>query len=157
MFVWTQTRLKSVMGLPKLICCSTFTIAQRACRIRPSKPLRAPKSSCAASANCRYLSLLRVRMPTSNGVTQKLQKQPVCKMAESRLNSATNRVSKLRQKPDTTGLFPFNRRRRFATYVISHPVNPAHFIDDAAGHFFEQCIGQLGPVCGHEVAGLYGA
>ena len=48
----------------------------------------------------RKLSLLSVRMPTSNGVTMQVQKQPVCMMAGSRLNKATSNVSKLRQRPD---------------------------------------------------------
>ena len=29
-------------------------------------------------------------------------------------------------------LLPLNRRRRLAAHVVRHPVNPAHFVDDAA-------------------------
>ena len=44
MFVLTQTLSKSLMGLINWIRCSTLNIAQCACRIRPSRPLRTPKS-----------------------------------------------------------------------------------------------------------------
>ena len=52
---------------------------------------------------------------------------------------------------------PLNRRRRLAADVIRHAVDAAHFVDDAARYFLEQGIRQLGPVGGHEVAGLHGA
>ena len=52
---------------------------------------------------------------------------------------------------------PLNRRRRLRAHVIRDSVNPAHFVDDSAGYFFEQGIGQLRPIRSHEIAGLHGA
>ncbi len=52
---------------------------------------------------------------------------------------------------------PLDGRWRLGTHVVGHAVDAAHLVDDAAGHFFEQRIGQLGPVGGHEVAGLHRA
>ncbi len=49
---------------------------------------------------------------------------------------------------------PLNRRWRLARHVIRHAVDATHFVDDASRHFLEQRIRQLGPVGGHEVAGL---
>ena len=118
MVVLTQTLSKSLMGCVNWIRCSTLTMAQCACRIRPSRPLRTPKSSCAASASCRYLSLLRVRMPTSNSVTRKVQEQPVCRIAELRPNKAISNVTKY-AKSQTSFLFLFYLRSGCPLIFIS--------------------------------------
>lgn len=58
---------------------------------------------------------------------------------------------------DVLRLFPLNGRRRFAADIINYAVDAFDFIDDAVGYFAQQRIRQLCPVCGHKVAGDYGA
>ena len=53
--------------------------------------------------------------------------------------------------------FPFDRRRRLRRDIVRDAVDAAHLVDDAGRDFFQQCVGQLGPVGGHEVAGLHRA
>src|SRR3954468_2564430 len=50
---------------------------------------------------------------------------------------------------------PLDGGWRFAADVVGDAVDAAHFVDDAAGNLLEQGVGQLGPVSGHEVAGLH--
>ena len=38
--------------------------------------------------------------------------------------------------------------------VVDHPVDPAHLVDDPAGDFAEDLVGQPGPVGRHGVAGI---
>ena len=56
----------------------------------------------------------------SNGVTQNLQEQPVCEVAQSRLNKAVGNVNKLCQKPD------INAKRAQIEHQIFWP-NPPVF------------------------------
>eukprot|EP01137_Pigoraptor_chileana_P025394 Opistho-2@94833 len=53
-----------------------------------------------------------------------------------------------------SGSFPLDGRGRLAAHVVGHAVDAAHLVDDAARGALEQAVGQLGPVRGHEVAGL---
>ena len=50
-------------------------------------------------------------------------------------------------------LFPLNRGRRFAAYIVNYAVDAFDFVDDAVGDAAEQRVWQFCPVCGHEVAG----
>ena len=58
---------------------------------------------------------------------------------------------------DDLDSFPLDRRRRLGRHVVGHAVDAAHLVDDAAADLLQQRVGQLGPVGGHEVAGLHGA
>jgi glycosyltransferase involved in cell wall biosynthesis len=49
---------------------------------------------------------------------------------------------------------PLDGRWRFGADVVGDPIDATHLVDDAAADLLEQCIGQLGPVGGHEIAGL---
>jgi len=54
-------------------------------------------------------------------------------------------------------LFPLNRGRRLARNIIHDAVDVADFVDDAAGDFVEDVVGDLGIVGGHEVGGRHAA
>src|SRR5574344_3063638 len=45
---------------------------------------------------------------------------------------------------------PLNRCWWLSAHVIRHTVDASHFVDDAARHFFQQTVRQLGPVGRHE-------
>src|SRR6476469_394010 len=52
---------------------------------------------------------------------------------------------------------PLDRRRRLRRDIVRDAIDAAHLVDDPGRDLFQQCVGQLGPVGGHEVAGLHGA
>src|SRR5438067_1968896 len=54
----------------------------------------------------------------------------------------------------TSRSFPLDGGRRLGRHVVGDAVDAAHLVDDAARDFLQQPVGQLGPVGGHEVAGL---
>src|SRR5665213_1390791 len=49
------------------------------------------------------------------------------------------------------GLFPFDGGRRFAADVVYHPVDAAHFVDDAAADARQHRPGDVGPIRSHGV------
>src|SRR5882724_12127828 len=51
---------------------------------------------------------------------------------------------------------PLDGRGRLARHVVGHAVDATDFVDDAARDFLQQAVRQLGPVGGHEIAGLHG-
>ena len=64
------------------------------------------------------------------------------------------------RRPPRSTLFPTRRSsdlRWLAAHVVGDAVDAAHFVDDAAFGLFQEAVGKLGPVGGHEVAGLDGA
>ena len=50
-------------------------------------------------------------------------------------------------------LFPLNRRRRLACYIIHHPVHAGDLVYDAGADAVEDVVGDAGPVGGHKVRG----
>src|SRR6476469_3997309 len=52
---------------------------------------------------------------------------------------------------------PLDRRRRLRRDIVRDAVDAAHLVDDPGRDSFQQRVRQLGPVGGHEVAGLHGA
>src|SRR3989338_8982439 len=57
----------------------------------------------------------------------------------------------------TAESLPLDRRWRLPRYVIHHPIDAAHLVDDAVADAAEQAVRQFGPVGGHGILRLHGA
>ena len=54
-------------------------------------------------------------------------------------------------------LFPLDRARGFGSDVVDDPVDARDFVGDANGDFFQNRVGDLRPMRGHEIFRGYGA
>lgn len=51
-------------------------------------------------------------------------------------------------------LFPFNRCRRLTRYIIHDAVNPPNLINNSAGYYPQNVIGNVAKISGHKIGGL---
>src|SRR5690349_14470132 len=97
---------------------------------------------------------LSVRVMRSNLSSRGTNAHCTCSIACNRCESSSGRGATSMTKR-FRALFPFDGGGRLAAYVICDAIDAPDFVDDAAGHFFQQRVRQFRPVRGHEVTGLH--
>ena len=106
--------------------CEAFTKLIPAARSLPRSFVFTRKSSCADSANCKYLSLFKMLAPQSKGVIRKPHFTLESTSNRLRLSSALVRVTKFLKRPDLLflcGLSDNFKKNKVAKVLFSTIMN----------------------------------